>query len=633
MQNVVNLHTPFLYNGEPIVNGRVYFVKDDTSALTFDQVLGLDNAFFVPVYDKDGTVLENPLSLDSEGCFSVQPFVDDGLDFKMIVCRPTGVDADLNDETPAWDVAYTMVSKSQTIEIQYGGIDRVASIAALREKDPSVGSVLVLGYNAANDFCPPRIFTWKSANISDNGGTHIRSTLQEYQNAGVWVCEPSYYVDVRWFGVQPGTNASNTDCWTVVNNIVTSYYPDLPIYFPKGYYWLSDDVTVNSALVLDNGAYIRPYTKNITITVNRLENRGGQFQYSRLGSGRPYKKILVKTKGEFRSSWYNSPQNQLDNSSMANVTDLVFDSNVAFDSETTFSNKRVLVKNGVTLTNAKFINCEVFYEQYGRHVSTAIETGGVVIDEDVELVTSRPSVGVVEFFIKVLGERIISLKEGLCEIASTLKIPLLRVGDEEDNFQDGWVDIGTALHHLVTLCSRRAWLKTLLTTTLKIDGTITHAKSGRKRIDILYDSSVSQGYVKVTVPGVVTDFVLEKDNGAFNLGMVVVDQQYIDIFSGARDFDLFIEGGYNSAELKFILPNSSGEKIVGVYASMAPLYNTVGSFVEQVNGIGFYQDAQLSVGVAFPGPTATDPSINRFVGRRVLRKEESSIWVYDAFAI
>ena len=70
MQNVVNLHAPFLYNGEPIVNGRVYFVKDDTSALTFDQVLGLDNAFFVPVYDKDGTVLENPLSLDSEGCFS-----------------------------------------------------------------------------------------------------------------------------------------------------------------------------------------------------------------------------------------------------------------------------------------------------------------------------------------------------------------------------------------------------------------------------------------------------------------------------------------------------------------------------------------------------------------------------------
>ncbi len=39
MQNVVNLHAPFLYNGEPIVNGRVYFVKDDTSALTFDQVV------------------------------------------------------------------------------------------------------------------------------------------------------------------------------------------------------------------------------------------------------------------------------------------------------------------------------------------------------------------------------------------------------------------------------------------------------------------------------------------------------------------------------------------------------------------------------------------------------------------
>ena len=65
MQNIVNYLCPFFgYDGKPIVNGRVYFVKPDTSAQTFEELSGLDAADFVTVKDKDGTALANPLSLD-----------------------------------------------------------------------------------------------------------------------------------------------------------------------------------------------------------------------------------------------------------------------------------------------------------------------------------------------------------------------------------------------------------------------------------------------------------------------------------------------------------------------------------------------------------------------------------------
>ena len=117
MQNVVNYLCPFFRNGSSIVNGRVYFVKPSTSALTFSDIEGLDGGDYIAIKDKDGTLLENPLLLNSEGRFSVQPFVDDGVDFKMIVCYPTGQPAEINDESMTYDVAYTINSFSQESEI------------------------------------------------------------------------------------------------------------------------------------------------------------------------------------------------------------------------------------------------------------------------------------------------------------------------------------------------------------------------------------------------------------------------------------------------------------------------------------------------------------------------------------
>ena len=51
MQNIINYLNLSLYNGKSIVNSRVYFVKKETTALTFSQLSGLDSADFISVYE------------------------------------------------------------------------------------------------------------------------------------------------------------------------------------------------------------------------------------------------------------------------------------------------------------------------------------------------------------------------------------------------------------------------------------------------------------------------------------------------------------------------------------------------------------------------------------------------------
>ena len=634
MQNVVNYRTPFLFQGKPIVEGRVYFVKDNTSALTFDSVSGIDDAFFVNIYDKDHTPIENPLSLDSEGRFSVQPFVDNGINYKMIVCRPTGLPAELHDETPAWEVVDIIFVKSGSVGGESEGMETVNSIADLRSVNPATGSVLVLGYNSAFDFCPKRIFSWKTSLESDNGGTHIRSTFEGAQNSGTWICEPEHYVDVRWFGVEPGNINSYNDCWAIVNNIVSSYYPELPIYFPKGYYRLSNNITINSELIIDNGTYIRPYSKNIVITAKKVDNRGGQFSRARRSSGYPFYDVYLKTKGAIYSSWFNNPQTQILDANIGDVDEIVFDTNVTYAANTTITHKRVMIKNGVNVENLSFSNCEVFRETDGYFTVSKVMADAIELDKDVDIETSRPTQGMLIFLLKMLGDTILSITySGIAILSKTLKIPYLHVGDAVNEFQEGWVNMGLLGR---VLCARMAIMKALSVNAVEISNTISHAKSSRKRIDILYDGTHSQTSVKVTVPDVVTDcLIVIDDNGFFDLSKVYTNTggitTYIDIFNGSRDFDMFIEGGSNQAELKIKLPSSNGEKIVSVLSSFTPLYNNVGL---QINGVGLYN--QDGTGLVFDGPqpVGVSPAINKFIGKRVVRKESgSNKWFFDAFAL
>lgn len=364
MQNVANYLCPFFgIDGNPIVNGRVYFLKPDTSAQTFQSLTNLDAGDYITIKDKNGTPLENPLPLNSLGQFSTQPFADDGIDFKMVVCYPTGIPANLDDETPSWDIAYTMLSKAQHVSITYDGIKTVGGLPELRETDPGLGTVLVTGYFADGDFCPPRIFTWKTAVNTDNGGTYVRSSVQGHSSDGTWILAPSGHVDIRWFGVDPSTE---TDC-TATLGTISADHPNIPVYLPAGHYNLSSSITINS-VILDRLAIVRPSaetTSNIYVTIGALDNRGGVFGVNSLD-----RMAIPKVNGTLYMSWLPSSFDidaVFADAVLAKVDTLVFDSDISVANTVTVTGKNVIVmKDVVPDLDIKFRDCIVYDENGGK---------------------------------------------------------------------------------------------------------------------------------------------------------------------------------------------------------------------------------------------------------------------------
>lgn len=273
MQNVVNFIVPFFGNdGKPIANGRVHFCKVDTSATTFN---GISSPDYINVYDKDGNALPNPMLLNDCGRFGdgLQPFVDDGIEYKMIVDRPTGIPAQYDDDDPCWETELVIRSKNQSFHIDVDGIPVIGTIDELRHLDPDVKNVIVLGYNTYDDSCPSRLFSYENTPfLGEDNGTRIKSSVEGVN--GTWVFQPETdVIDVRWFGILGG---DMTDSLSALTNILYNYHN---IYFPIGAYYFSSSFSVNR-LVLGYGARILPFPparKDIFIDIGVLDNMGGYF--------------------------------------------------------------------------------------------------------------------------------------------------------------------------------------------------------------------------------------------------------------------------------------------------------------------------------------------------------------------
>lgn len=297
MQNIVNYLSPFFgTDGKPVANGRVHFCRMNTSAVKWDDIGDPD---YIVIKDRDGVQLPNPLPLNDMGVFEHQPFVDEQLDFKMYVDSPTGisstvVDAEISD-IEKWRTVLVMASRSQKVSVELSGISYVNSVAELREADTSAGCAVVLGYNEAGDFCPARVFFWSKTPYSENYGTHIKSLVD---NAGTWVCEPSDVLDLRWFGVD-ADSGSTVDYTDIISSAANSY-PNKPVYFSKGNYYISHNVSMASA-VMDPGCFIRPYGSAIVqMAIEHLDDRGAKFLSN--GDFLNSPKVIPVIGGVFRSS-------------------------------------------------------------------------------------------------------------------------------------------------------------------------------------------------------------------------------------------------------------------------------------------------------------------------------------------
>lgn len=414
MQNVVNYIVPFFGNdGKPISAGRVFFCNKNTSARTSGEIQPPD---LILVKDKDGSPLQNPLPLDDSGRFTTQPFVDYDVDFKMYVDEPTGLPPLMDDDSPCWNTVLVMSSfDNKFVKVEYGGAPCVGSISELRDLDVENGKAIVLGYNEAGDFCPPRVFQFVNVMYSENYGTHIvsRKSVQ-----GCWVCEPTDYVDVRWFGLNPRSGVKTDFAERIVQ--IYNSYPGKPIYFPSGTYYIGRNISLN-ALILDYGANVKPFNDTVRFQIEKLENRGGTFQYDSSSLSRV---VPVLKSGVLRTSWLSGVlvgfvfyHNGSYTNIFENVETVIFDNDsIDYGSIENTVEVGSVVINAVSREIPSYINASVCVDvKLGGIRGRSIGSGNMVIGDGVISYNKSPIMN----FDEESDELIIRKKANIADIDST----------------------------------------------------------------------------------------------------------------------------------------------------------------------------------------------------------------------
>lgn len=236
-----------------------------------------------PIYDKDGTPLNNPQLTDVYGRTQHQVFIEEDVIAYYYKYIGNGLwyteqNIDPSDNSK-WDLQYT--SKSElfiNIENESKSTYAVNNIEDLRNINvtnvPSVNGykiITLMGYNEAGDKEPIN-YIWNSESVEpDDGGAIIATDLIK----GRWIMvTPTEHLDVRHYGVFPSDSTNMLDQTlaiqyalnyannhglrlffdTLTNTQNYHYYkltnitlnPINQIYLAKGVVFIDDEVTIHS---------------------------------------------------------------------------------------------------------------------------------------------------------------------------------------------------------------------------------------------------------------------------------------------------------------------------------------------------------------------------------------------------
>lgn len=173
-----------------------------------------------PIYDKDGTPLNNPQLTDTYGRTQHQVFIEEDVIayyYKYIGNGLWYTEQDIDpSDTSKWDLQYT--SKSElfiNIENESNSTYAVNNIEDLRNINvanvPSVNGykiITLMGYNVSGDKEPIN-YIWDSESTEpDDGGAIIATDLIK----GRWIMvTPTEHLDVRHYGVFPSNSQNMLD--------------------------------------------------------------------------------------------------------------------------------------------------------------------------------------------------------------------------------------------------------------------------------------------------------------------------------------------------------------------------------------------------------------------------------------
>lgn len=240
-----------------------------------------DGNTIAPIYDSDGTPLNNPIITDEYGRTQHQVFIEEDVVayyYKYIGngIWNTQLDIDTSDTTK-WSLQYTSenqysIDGNITTDSPYS----VNTIQDLRTIDPStvpningVKYITLLGYNEAGDKEPINYIWDSNSTLPDDGGAVISTN----ELTGRWIMiTPTEHLDVRHYGVFPSNSQNMLDQTEQIQRAMTyanskglrlffDTYSDTQTY---RYYKLSN-ITLTPIQIIDVSKGVQFIDTNVTI--------------------------------------------------------------------------------------------------------------------------------------------------------------------------------------------------------------------------------------------------------------------------------------------------------------------------------------------------------------------------------
>ena len=190
----------FDVNGKFLV-GRLTFLEPNTSGRK------------LTIYDVDGNELDNPIYTGQYGLPKYQIMLQDRdykVTFEMYIGQGN-MESDENESS--WLLYKTISSVNGAVTASQSSatptfVNTVAELKALDGMQDGA-TAMVHGYYTLGDSGDSRLYVWHaSGNYTDDGGVTIKSNNS---TVGAWIMTiPSDYIDVRWFGDIPDSNAKPT---------------------------------------------------------------------------------------------------------------------------------------------------------------------------------------------------------------------------------------------------------------------------------------------------------------------------------------------------------------------------------------------------------------------------------------
>ena len=350
-----------------------------------------DGNTVAPIYDSDGTALDNPILTDEYGRTEHQVFIDTDVVAYFYKYIGDGTwtnqhDIDISDDTK-WSLQYTSENINETqFELTSTAAMCVNTITELRALDvnlvPSVNGykvVTLLGYNACGDKEPINYIWYSSSEDNDDNGAVIQSNGLL---TGRWkMVKPTEHCDSRHYGIFP-RNTTNFagDTARLVQWIDYCNAVNVKPYFSakgdyKYYKYNNLSFTTPVIDVAKNVTFIDIGTSNIWTTeingdplfMNHATNLNAKFVKTSWGAYlfiNP-KHVVVDNDDYFYNTTLSSCVVDLDvnTDKVCSFTKCTVNLNKALGSISTFTDCIINSKNNIS-AGCYFVNCKLTEDMF-----------------------------------------------------------------------------------------------------------------------------------------------------------------------------------------------------------------------------------------------------------------------------